>query len=339
MKTSINGQWKWLTIAAFVGTTACSKIAFAPAPGSEVGGNTTASTEILPDGSQKDTFVFNQNGLKAKVDVLMIDDNSGSMSNKQTKLGTAFSSFINSLGLIDWQLGITTTDTSTGAYGVQGSLLSFTGASTKILTKNVANYEGVFLNTIQRPEVGDGDERGMLAIIEAIGKRATDNVGMFRANADLAVVILTDEDEGSTGGSNVTQPQDVVNAFQTAFGNSKNLTVYSISIAPSDHACYTASSASGSKYGVLVNGLVDLTGGVTGSICDNDYGPALADIGNRVLAGVRTATLTKDPKSGTIQINLIPVDPTLTWSISGRTVVFNRPPAKGTVLEVIYKPM
>lgn len=339
MKTSINCACKWLATAAFVGTTACSKIAFAPAPGSELAGNTTASTEILPDGSQKDTFVFNQNGLKAKVDVLMIDDNSGSMADKQTKLGTAFSSFINSLGLIDWQLGITTTDTSTGTYGIRGSLLPFAGAGTKILTKNVANYEGVFLNTIQRPEVGSGDERGMLAIIEAIAKKDTDNAGMFRTNADLAVVILTDEDEGSTGGLSVTHPQEVVNAFQTAFGNSRNLTVYSISIAPTDHACYNASVASGSSYANLVNGLVNLTGGVTGSICDNDYGPALADIGNRVLAGVRTATLTRDPKAGTLQINVNPVDPTLTWSLNGRTVVFNKPPAKGTVLEVTYKPL
>jgi hypothetical protein len=321
-------------------TTACSQISFAPSPGSQ--SNTSASTEILPDGSVKDTFVFNQNGIKSKVDVLFVDDNSGSMENKQIRLGSALGSFINSLGSIDWQIGITTTDVSDDPnYGLKGSLLPFAGTSSYILTNAVPSFETKFADTVHRSEVGSADERPMRAMMHAFAKRGTDNAGFFRDGADLAVVVLTDEDEASDGAAGsadpANRPEDVVNSFVSSFGNSKTLTVYGILIAPTDTACYNAQSVQGSRYANIVSSLVQLTSGEIGSICDTDYGPALASIGNRVISGIRTATLSQVPESATVTLQITPVDPTLTWSINGRVINFNKPPAKGTKVEVIYK--
>jgi len=313
---------------------ACSEISLEPATDK----GTTSATEILADGSIKDTFLFNRNGNSAPVDVLFIDDNSQSMAAKQLKLGNALNSFITSLGTVSWQIGITTTDTSDGLYGLKGSLLTFDGTSTQVLTSSVPNYAASFLATIQRSELGSGDERGMQAIIQAIGKRNTDNAGFFRNGADLAVVMLSDEDEASDGNDSATKPAEVIAAFQAAFGKTKNITVYGILIAPIDTACYNSEFINGAKYANVLSSLVNITGGTVGSICDADYSDTLTSIGSRVRQGVRTATLSYEPEPGVpLKLEIIPADPTLTWTVTGRVVLFNKPPQKGTKINVVYK--
>ena len=341
MKTYTRNTLKYTMAGALILTSACSKIEFSPAPGFAT--NTTASTETLPDGSVKDSFTFNQNGTKAKVDVLIIDDNSSSMQNKQVRLGSALGSFITSLGSIDWQIGITTTDTSDDPVtGLKGSLLQLTGAATNILTNAIPNYATVFANTVHRSEIGSSDERPIRAMMHAFGKRNAENAGFFRPSADLAVVVMSDEDEASDGigvaSDPANVPNDAINAFSSAFGNSKTMVVYGIIIAPGNTSCYNSESVHGASYGTQVNALVNQTGGVTGSICDLDFGPSLANIGDRVLSGVRTATLTQDPNVSTVQLQIVPADASLTWTITGRVISFNKPPVRGTTVQVVYHP-
>lgn len=57
----------------------------------------------------------------AKVDILFVDDKSGSMPDKQEKLSTRLTAFVGSLADVDWQLAITTTDTSNGKYGLNAA--------------------------------------------------------------------------------------------------------------------------------------------------------------------------------------------------------------------------
>lgn len=341
MKTYAKNTMKYAMAGAFVLSTACSKIQFAPSPDSLA--NLDSSSETNPDGSVKDSFTFNQNGVKAKVDILFIDDNSGSMQPNQVKLGSALDSFITSLGAIDWQIGITTTDTSDDPdYGLRGTLLTMAGTASKILTAAVPNYANVFADTVYRPETGTPDERAIRAMMMAFGKRNSQNAGFFRNGADLAVVILANEDEASDGVGPTSDPanvpNDAINAFASAFGTGKTMSVYGIIIAPGNTACYNAQASVGGEYGSVANALVQQTGGVTGSICDSDYGPALAEIGDRVISGVRTATLSQDPDLATLRLNFTPADPTLTYTITGRVVMFNKPPAKGTKVEVVYFP-
>lgn len=326
--------WSLMTAPLLV---ACSQTRFSP--GEDMTSNSTSMSEILENGDIRDTFLFNDNGGEAKVDVLFVDDNSESMASKQTKLGNALESFITGLGKVDWQIGITTTDTSTGAYGIQGSLIDFEGLGTPILTKKYPNYAQAFLDTVQRRETGSGDERPMRAIMQAIEKRNTDNAGFFRRGADLAVVLLTDEDEASNGNTTANKPDEVVDTFVKAFGGYNNLIVYGIMVSPNDKNCYEAEKNKGTKYANVLAELVDMTGGEIGSICDTDYGPTLDAIGQRVAQGVRTATLRYLPEPGTkLDVKIIPADSTLTWTLRGRVVVFNKPPNKGTKVQIVYEP-
>lgn len=330
---------KGLMISAAVWATACSEVKFTP-------GEVNSSLSV-PDGSQKESFAFNDDGSGAKVDILFVVDNSGSMYEEQGRLGTALSSFINSIGNIDWQIGITTTDISDGPYGLKGSLLPFAGIGSKVLNKNTPNYATAFANTVVRSETlncngttivcPSSDERPLQAAVLAMQKSGGENSALFRQGADLAVVILSDEDEGSDG-TNAIAATAVRAAFAAVFGGAKSFSAYGLIIQPGNTACFNQNSAGGGQYGTFVTGLAALTGGVTGSICDADYGPALTNIGNRVRQIVRSVTLKYIPNPDTVQIVIRPFDSSLTWQITGSTIMFNKPPKKGTMVDVVYLP-
>lgn len=339
MKHLIQKYAKGLMLSMMVWATACSQVNFTP-------GDANGYLET-PDSSQKESFTFNDDGSGAKVDVLFVVDNSGSMYNKQGKLGNALSSFINSLNKIDWQIGITTTDISDGPYGIKGSLLPLTGTSGKVLTKNTPNYATVFKNTVVRQELLDcddvtipcpsTDERPLQAAVYAMQKASTDNAGFFRTGADLAIVILSDEDEGSNG-MNAISAQAVVAAFTTVFGGVNTLSAYGIIVQPGDTACFNVNAAGGGNYGNYASALAALTNGVTGSICDADFGPALSGIGQRVRQMVKSVTLKYTPDPNSLRLVVTPADSSLTWQLVGNTIVFSKAPTKGTVVDVFYLP-
>lgn len=339
MKTFIRKSMKGLIITSAVWATACSEVSFAPDPNFE-------APLDLPPGTMLETFGFSDQDTRAKVDILFVIDNSGSMLEEQAKLGPALSSFIGSIAKIDWQIGITTSDTSNGPHGIKGSLVPMKGTSTKILTKNLANYASVFQNTVYRDEVvgcqdpncPSADERPLEAVSLAIGKRASDNAGFFRNGADLAVVVLTDEDEQSTGAG--TSGQMLVSAAKAAFGDSKTFTGFGILIKPGDTACYNSQRGTNGagSYGSFASAFSILTGGLTGSICDTDYGPTLTSIGTRVREMVRTITLKMMPNPDTIQLRIRPFDPNLQWTIEGQVITFKTPPRAGTKIDVMYLP-
>lgn len=334
-----------LVMTMAVWATACSEVSFTP------GGDDLVPFEV-PNTEQKETFNFNDDGVKAKVDVLFVVDNSGSMLAEQNKLGSALSSFITSLGQVDWQIGITTTDVSDGAWGLKGDLLAYTGTSTTILNKNVTGFESLFMNTVVRQELIDCkdhpdrpdlypcpsiDERPLEAMMLAFQKRSTSNRGFFRNGADVAAVILSDEDERSTGVGAVA-PGAVVDAFRQVFGTTKTLSTYGIVIQPGDTACYNSQLPSGGSYGASAAALVALTDGETGSICASDYGPTLTSIGNRVKNMVKSVTLRYTPDPATVRIIMTPMDPTITWEVQGNTIRFSKIPAKGTKMDIFYLP-
>ncbi|RME15534.1 MAG: hypothetical protein D6797_06350 [Bdellovibrio sp.] len=291
---------------------------------------------------------FISEGANRKVDILFVDDNSGSMEFEQAALSRKFSSFSNSLTSLDWQIGITTTDVSDGPFGIKGSLLPFAGTGSYILKPTTPQFEKAFQDTIQRPEtvncVGSGScpsgkEMPLLASILAIDKRNTDNAGFFRPDANLAIVILSDEDEDSTGPSTATQPQEVVDKVKATFPN-KKLSVYGIIVQPGDSQCKAIQDAQvpgiQSHYGTFVQKLADITGGVTMSVCEPDYSITLQNIANSVIGLGNSVQLKQVPLPGTVQVSFTPAFNT-SWTVSGNRVIFQKAPPKGTRIEVFYQ--
>lgn len=161
------------------------------------------------------------------VDILFVDDNSGSMSVEQAKMATAFPNFLSNVSNLFYRIGIITTDVSASpnnstpraANGMgsfqDGKLLEFkteTGAASGLyaINYNTPNALSLFRGTIKRNETlvcdqngynpsscPSSDERGIYAANLAIERG---DKRFFRDGAHLAVVILSDEDERSAGG-------------------------------------------------------------------------------------------------------------------------------------------
>lgn len=285
---------------------------------------------------------FTQGYSAKKLDIIVVVDNSLSMAAEQQKLGDRIGSFLSTLYDVDWQIAITTTDVSDGPYGLKGEFLNLEGLSTQVLTSRTPNYEAVFKATVVRKEsIGctancpSGDEQPLAATIMAMQKNKGVNRGFFRADADLAVLILSDEDEMSDGPSQATQPQQVVTAAAKIWGDRKKLIGYGMIIQPRDQACLDMNNGQG-RVANAVSQLAFITGGITGSICDADYSAALSAIGDRARKLLEGIQLSFYPEHGTIEIQFDPLHMT-NWTVEGRRIVFQNPPPKGTKIGVYYQ--
>lgn len=295
---------------------------------------------------------FRQNDGANKLDILLISDNSSSMETDQRKLGSKFSNFISAISDVDWQIGVTTTDIDDGEHGIKGSLVDLEGTKEYILTPRTPNASKLFLNTVVRKETigcyyrenppycGSTDEQPIRASMMAMDKRMTDNIGFFRDNADLAIVVISDEDEMSTGPKEATKPNQLINHFRAIWGATKELVTYGIVIRPGDKACLKKQRAeqllgAGGSYATHVTELARLTGGYTISICEDDYGNSLREISKGLRKLLTSFDLGEIPATGSVEVRLTPAA-NIGYMVEGSKVIFNTPPPAGTLIEIKY---
>src|SRR5690606_36871154 len=208
-----------------------------------------------------------------EVDILFVDDNSGCMFVEQSKMANAFPQLFNKISNLFYQIAIVTTDVSAtpgnstprfandnGAFQ-DGKFLEFheeksgrvlIPSGEYILTNATANKEAKFRGTIKRPETKycddndfkaefcpSSDERGIYALNLAVER---DEKYFFRPGAHLAVVILSDEDERTFGGTQEYPlelkdlPETFVLGMQSKFPT-KSISVHSVIVKPNDSAC------------------------------------------------------------------------------------------------------
>lgn len=166
------------------------------------------------------------------VDILVVNDNSASMSFEQTQLAARLSGFIQNLENqhADYRIAITTTDISTASNPARsinqngalqdGRLIQFPNGSYFLTNSSgtLAQKDAWFKQTLQRPETAtcenfirnnygksgydaaystycpSGDERGIYAANLVIKNNPN---SFIRTNAHLAIIVLADEDERS----------------------------------------------------------------------------------------------------------------------------------------------
>ena len=255
------------------------------------------------------------------VDILIVNDNSGSMSFEQKKMATAFSGFLTSIQKFDYRIAMITTDVASG-----GNLIEF-ATGMKYLDRSTYNKQTLFNNAIVRQETADceasgftncpsGDERPIVTM----GMTIQNFKSQFaRPTAHLAVIVLSDEDERSVSKYNpcagyattaeknncegvkaafpfeaADEPQYVVDLFRKLNPGS-TMSVHSIIVKPTDTACRSAQTGqvmtnSGMPVlgfeGYAMAKLSGLTGGIVGDICQSDYTSQLQSIGNALAAKV-----------------------------------------------------
>lgn len=262
-----------------------------------------------------------------KVDVLFVIDNSGSMAYEQKNMAERIRNFLNVVKGLDWQIGVTTTDPSSSTYG-DGRLVALKGLKDQyILTSAMEDSlaQTVLGNTLQRSETGSGTEQGIYASYRAIERSVAGSGGnrnFIRSDSQLAVVLISDEDESANGTKN--DPAKFMDYVQTQFNGQKALSFHSIITRPGDKACL---NGQGYSYGYRYEQLSKLTGGVVGDVCASDYTQQLQGIAEGVRNTLKTISLACAPvvSSGmTIHIQKDGVDYTGSYTVQGVNLVFDQ---------------
>jgi len=244
----------------------------------------------------KYSFNYSATAGRGKVDILIVNDNSASMSFEQARLAPRFNNFISDLDSqnIDYRIAMTTTDV---ARADAGSLIQFK-AGTPYITANNSDRFSLFNSTIQRPETlacekfianwirnnggntgsintteyaaayaqncPSGDERGIFAANLVVNNNP---FNFIRSDAHLAIIFLSDEDERSglysMGGyslDQMDQPAYLVNNVKSKLGEDKfnSLSVHAIVV--KDQNCLNQQNSQ------ALDGYGPTTGLVTGSI-------------------------------------------------------------------------
>jgi hypothetical protein len=284
------------------------------------------------------------NAPSSAVDVLIVVDNSLSMEFEQSNMSARFSSFLDKLVNLNWQLGIVTTDVRTDSdysYYKDGRLLQFSSLGRNIIrsTDNPTTAALAFAETIQRKEIGSGKEQGVKATYRALERALNggSNTGLIRTGAALSVILVTDSDETvlnndfagdvSTFGDK-NHPGNLLNFVQTRMPG-KIFKFNSIIVRDGDYDCLTFSGSGNEIYGRNYQKMTNMTSGILGSVCESDYSGQLSIIGDATSENIKVVPLDCSPidsdNNGTVDLVIKDGSNNIlsNYNLSGRTVTFN----------------
>lgn len=257
------------------------------------------------------------------VDILIVVDNSGSMSEEQTNLSTKMKSLIGSLEHTDWHINIITTDSpcSTQAY--------------LPLTASMPEAEAMekFKTAINVGIMGSSVEKGIEMAVKNISLTSQGSCTpkpWLREKAKFAIIILSDEDENETS---TATPDSMVNLLTNkGYTVGKDAKVYAI-IFPPGQPC-----AGGYTEGAKYQELVAKTKGLVGNICATDYSQTLADISEDVSHLIYLEIpLRGEPVKGSVLVTIDDVEFDDGWIVVGDKFILRRPLEPGSHLKVTYK--
>ncbi len=288
------------------------------------------------------TFSQTVSGTGNKVDILIVVDDSSSMSVDNQKLAQKLLAFGADLmnSNLDWQMCITTTDVTY----YEGRPIKWSGIGSRVINKNTPNIGTVFQQTIT--DIGSGysnDEQGIKASVLSLLNNPA--YPCYRPGAAYASIILSDEDERSIGGNNSissqqyqpltvqNQPATFINTAKAVLGMDVRMVVNSIVV--KDNTCKQIQDAQGSPgfIGTKYMELSTLTGGSIGSICDADYSANLKYFKDAIVSTVSSVELECEPTG----IPTVSIPTGYNYSLDGRRVTFTPALPAGTTININYQ--
>lgn len=319
--------------------------------------NTNSCPEPI-DGYTFHNDSFVAPGGNTKVDILFVVDNSPSMVTEQNRLALGFDGFMNVMTdfSFNYQIAFTTTDMSGTGPTQDGKLLQITGTNSYVLRwedeAQRSSHIDLFKATVRRSEVGSGDERGIYAAIKAFQRREHN---FIRSDADLALIIVSDEDERSRGRKNLSDrlqsgrdyPDDLINKVNQIKNSDTAFTAHAIIIKEEDQECLDAQSRQGADAtpyeGKVYAELARETNGEIGSVCETDYTKQLAQI-SRTLINETSSVNMKcvpdiTPSEGRDVQVVLPqayIDAGGEATVEGHQILFNPALLQGTSISYSY---
>lgn len=259
-------------------------------------------TPPVPKSYEKKSLSLKVNAPE-KVDILFVVDNSVSMKFEQKNMAERVSTFINSINGLDWQMGIVTTDVD-DPYSLtsDGKLLKFNSLNTYILNSKMEKnaVELAFGETIQRTELGSIYEQGIYATYRFLERDLKRTSKLLRDGSTFNVIVISDADEspweddlGKPVINKKNKPKELMNYLAANWG-AKKFQFHSIIVKDGDESCLKLNN--NENYGKVYSFLSNITKGIIGSVCENDYGSQLNSIGKKVQDLVKVIKLECEPK-------------------------------------------
>jgi hypothetical protein len=281
---------------------------------------------------------------EAVVDVLWVVDNSGSLNSERDRLAAQFDRFLSVLlrAGVDYHVGVTSTDLSptTGEGGRLRGTVPW-------IDRMTADPRARFRDAVSFPS--DSDvllEEGLAAMAAALTPPNTlgPNRGFLRDDAALAVIVVTDEDDGSLG------PSDYYVRLLRGLkgpGREANISFSAVAgplpdgcIPPGEELVFGSEADPAERYLAVV----DATGGLFESICSVDFAPFVETLATN-LSGLRLVfPLSAPAVESSIEVKVdgrtIPNDPQNGWTYSetDRALTFHGRgiPPPGSEIEISY---
>jgi hypothetical protein len=312
--------------------------------------------EGVSNSTQVDEFVQTSG---QTVDVLFVVDDSGSMSEEQDNLARNFTTFINGAQQFqnDYQIGVITTDmddTADAAGQLQGS---------PRIIERTPSVSSQFERSVSVGTRGSGTERGLAAAQAALsdplaydtgvtcssdancsapdtcveGYCGGANRGFLREEAALEVVFVSDEDDFSDASLNF-----YIDFFKNikGFRNESRFHAHAIVGASNGRASSCSGgggeASAGSRYVEVAN----RTNGQVYSICDDDFGRPLQEIGNQAFGLPVQFFLTRPADRNTLSVFVNDAQRNSGWTYDApsNSIIFDEAsvPAPGQRVRVEY---
>ena len=237
--------------------------------------------------SSSDSFV--QGGTGLPVDILWVVDDSATMSEEQDALTSNFQTYADVLidTSADWQLGIITTDIDDD----EGMLVG------PVLGPDTEDLDSAFTDQASVGILGSRDEQPLDALDLATSEPdlGEGNQDLFRADADLQILILTDEDDQSEG---------TVDSYVSHLQDFKKDTSVVISLIGGPLPAGCASTTSSAEPAERLHDAVDATGGTFKSICEPDFAAVMKSFAFTTVGLTDTFELSDLPDLETLEVRV-----------------------------------
>ena len=274
------------------------------------------------------------------VDILWVIDNSGSMKDERARLGANFGRFLQELLVlkVDFHMGVISTDAND-----KGQLRG----TPKIITNLTPDPQAAFKANSDFPDSRARWEQGLRMMEVALSPPLSStgvNAGFLRANAALAVIVVSDEDDGSYGDA-----AHYARFLRSAKGKgNENLTSFSSIAGSTPNGCYSPGAQAFfgglAEPGYRYDAVATKTGGVLASICDASFEQSLVQIAAALntLRRVFPLSLKPDPATITVTVNgvIIAQDVVNGWQFRADTqsIAFlgNFVPPPGAQIQISY---
>lgn len=238
-----------------------------------------------------------------KVDVVIMVDNSSSMSQYQNKFANEVPAMLNSLNALgmDYRIVVVTSDMRSGGSGGR-----FVG-SPRVLKKGDSNLSSTLASRVLQGQSGSDLERGLESIRSVLSPTYLngEGAGFLREDALLAMIAISNEDDYSSG--SVDSYADFFETLKPKFkGTTQAWLVNFIGVPNLTSSCTTAPTPGGEfrEPGSRWIELADASGGRVEAICDSTLANAVDNVRKRIVEVLTDFHLGRKPKVETIVVKV-----------------------------------